>query len=77
MTAALRNFYTVGDVAKMLKVNKRSLQNWSIGGKIPDRREKMSGYRIYTKRDIEKIRKIITRERVRSMIRKSIMKDFK
>lgn len=61
MTAALRNYYTTGDVAKMLKVSKRNLQNWSLAGKIPGRRDSMSGYWVYTKEDVEKIKKIVNK----------------
>lgn len=57
----LRNFYTSGDVAKMLGVSKRNIQNWSEAGKIPARRDSMSNYWIYTKEDVEKIRKIINK----------------
>lgn len=62
MVAALRKFLTSADVAKKLNVPKTNLFAWEVAGKIPKaRRDPMSGYRIYTEADIEKIRKIITK----------------
>lgn len=63
MAAALRKkFLTSADVAKALGVPKTNLFLWELKGKIPKaRRDSMSGYRIYTPADVEKIRKIITK----------------
>jgi DNA-binding transcriptional MerR regulator len=60
--AALRKFLTSADVAKALGVPKTNLFLWEDKGKIPKaRRDSMSGYRIYTREDVEKIRKIINK----------------
>lgn len=58
----LRNFLTSADVVKELRVPKTNLFAWEAAGKIPKaRRDLMSGYRIYTPQDVERIRKIITK----------------
>ncbi len=60
--AALRGYLTSDDVAKRLKVSRKNLFDWEKTGKIPKaKREPMSGYRIYTKADVEKLRKIINK----------------
>ncbi len=62
MVAALRKYLTSADVAKSIKVPKTNLFLWEEKGKIPKaRRDAMSGYRIYTEADVEKIRKIINK----------------
>jgi len=61
---ALRKFLTSADVAKALGVTRKNLFDWEKTGKIPKaRKEKMSGYRIYTPADVEKLRKIIKGEK--------------
>lgn len=51
-------FYTIKDVAEMLKVTTRTLFNWGKTGKVPPaRREPISNYRIYTESDIEELKK--------------------
>jgi len=53
-------FHTVKEVAEALKVDKKSLYRWEAAEKIPKaRRHPMNNYRVYTKDDIEKIKRII------------------
>ena len=48
------------EVAGILGVTRRTLYNWEKVGKIPKtKRDKMSNYRIYTEKDLKKL-KIIT-----------------
>lgn len=58
----LKRFYKVSEVAKILGITTRSLYNWERAGKIPKpRRDPMSNYRLYTREDIEKLKKITGR----------------
>lgn len=53
-------YLTSDDVARELKISKNTLFAWEKANKIPKaKRHPMNRYRIYTKQDIEKIRKII------------------
>lgn len=56
-------FYTVAEVAEMLGVkDRKTLYNWERAKKIPKaRRHPMNNYRVYTKEDVEKIKKIINK----------------
>lgn len=58
----MSQFYTVNDVIRELKISKNTLYNWEAAGKIPKaKRHPMNKYRVYTKDDIEKIKKIVNR----------------
>ena len=58
----LRDFYTRSDVIKELKISKNTLFAWEKAGKIPKaKRDPMSGYRAWTREEIEKIKKIINK----------------
>lgn len=55
-------YFTAGDVAKIFKVTKMTIYRWHAAGKIPKaRRHPMNKYRVYTKEDIEKIKKVVNR----------------
>lgn len=55
-------FYTINEVADMLRMNRKTLYNWEAAGKIPKaRRHPMNNYRVYTKEDVDKIKKIIAK----------------
>ena len=55
-------YYHINDVAKILGVTKRSIYNWEKAGKIPKvKRDRMSHYRIYTEKDIKKLKKLTGR----------------
>lgn len=57
-----KRFYKVREVADILGITTRSLYNWERAGKIPKpRRDPMSNYRLYTKEDLQKLKKITGR----------------
>ncbi|PIQ87196.1 MAG: MerR family DNA-binding transcriptional regulator [Candidatus Omnitrophica bacterium CG11_big_fil_rev_8_21_14_0_20_45_26] len=50
------------DAAKALGVSRRTLMNWEKAGKIPKpSRDQMSNYRIYSIKDVKKLKKITGR----------------
>jgi DNA-binding transcriptional MerR regulator len=52
-------YYRVSEVCKELGIFKNTLYIWERKGKIPKaHRDPMSGWRLYTKEDIKRIRKI-------------------
>lgn len=54
-----RGYYTVSGACAELGIFKNTLYNWERKGKIAKAyRDPMSGWRLYTKDDIEKIKKI-------------------
>ena len=54
--------YNRRETAKILGVSDKTLINWEKAGKIPKpKRDPMSNYRFYTKKDIEKLKKITGR----------------
>ncbi len=54
-----KKYYRVSDVCKILGIFKNTLYNWEKKGKIPKaHRDPMSGWRLYSEEDIEKIKKI-------------------
>ena len=58
----VKRFYKVSDVAEILGITTRSLYNWEKAGKIPKpHRDPMSNYRLYTKEDIENLKKLTGR----------------
>jgi len=55
-------YFTAKEVAEMLNINKMTLYRWESAKKIPKaRRHPMNKYRVYTKEDVDKIKKIINR----------------
>jgi len=55
-------YYTISEACKALGVFKNTLYNWEKKKKIPKaHRDPMSGWRLYTAKDIEKIRRISER----------------
>jgi DNA-binding transcriptional MerR regulator len=64
MALAKVGYYTSADVADALGITKMTLYRWESAKKLtPARRHPMNNYRVYTKKDIEKIKKLITRRR--------------
>jgi len=54
-----RKYYTVSGVCARLGIFKNTLYNWERKGKIPKAyRNPMSGWRLYTKNDIDRIKKL-------------------
>lgn len=53
-----KKFYTTAEICNILGIVKNTLFNWEQAGKIPkSRRDPMNNYRVYTKKDINKLRK--------------------
>jgi len=54
-----KKYYRVSEVCKAVGIFKNTLYNWEKKGKIPKAyRDPMSGWRLYSEKDIEKIRRI-------------------
>lgn len=57
-----RNYYLAQEVAEILGITKRTLWNWEDAGKIPKaKRDPMSGFRLYSEKDLKKLKKITGR----------------
>jgi len=55
-------YHTAQEVADILHINKATLFRWEKAKKIPKaRRHPMNNFRIYTKDDIEKLKKIVNK----------------
>ena len=58
-----KRYYTVSSVCAKLGIFKNTLYNWEKKGKIPKSyREPMSGWKLYTQKDIESLKKISGRK---------------
>jgi excisionase family DNA binding protein len=55
----IQGYYTVKEAAKRLGVSTMTLRRWDKAGKLEIRRHPMNNYRIFTKEDIEQIKKLI------------------
>ena len=54
--------YFIQEVIKILGISKKTYYNWEDAGKIPTpKRDPMSNYRYWTKKDIDKLKKITGR----------------
>jgi len=54
-----KRLYRVSEVCRMLGIFKNTLYNWERKGKIPKaHRDPMSNWRLYSKKDIETIKRI-------------------
>jgi len=54
-----KRYYRVSEVCKALGIFKNTLYNWEKKGKIPKAyRDPMSGWRLYSEKDIDRIKKI-------------------
>lgn len=59
---AEKKFFLVKDVIKVLGICKKTYYNWEKAGKIRKaKRDPMNNYRIYTKQDIKRLKKITGR----------------
>ena len=50
--------YLAGEVAKILGVHRNTLFNWIKSGKIKPRRDKLSGYYYWTKKEVAELKKM-------------------
>lgn len=58
-----KKFYTTAELSNILGVTKNTLFNWERAGKIPKaRRDPMNNYRVYTEKDVKKLKKITGRK---------------
>ena len=63
----------IAEVEKMLGVNRKTLFYWEKVGKIPmAKREKMSNYRVWTKAQVE-----IIKRKAKIMVKLELMKPYK
>jgi len=44
--------WKTGEVARLINITKRTLQNWLESGKIPQPQKDMNGYYIWTEMDV-------------------------
>ena len=57
-----KKYYRISEACKMLGIFKNTLYNWEKKNKIPKaRRDPMSGWRLYSEKDIKNIKKISRR----------------
>ncbi len=55
--------YFIEDVLKALKISRKTYYNWEKAGKIPPaKRDPMSKFRYWMKKDIEQLKKITQRK---------------
>jgi DNA-binding transcriptional MerR regulator len=58
-----KRYYRVSETCKALGIFKNTLYNWEKKGKIPKAyRDPMSGWRLYSQKDINRIKKITGRK---------------
>lgn len=58
-----KRYYRVSEVCKALGIFKNTLYNWERKGKIPKAyRDPMSRWRLYSEKDIDRIRRISGRK---------------
>ncbi len=58
-----KKFYTTNEVCNILGIVKNTLFNWESAGKIPKaRRDPMNNYRVYTGKEVKKLKKITGRK---------------
>ncbi len=51
----LKDYLTVGEAAAFLGVSPTTLRNWDRSGKLKAHRHPFNGYRLYQRRDLERI----------------------
>lgn len=55
----LSDYMTIKEAAEYLGVNPMTLRRWDAAGKIKTKRHPMNNYRLYRRKDLEKILKEI------------------
>lgn len=50
---------TIGEAAGLLQVSEMTLRRWDKAGKFRARRHPMNGYRVYSRAEVERLRKQI------------------
>lgn len=51
---------TIKEAAKVLGISEQTLRRWDKAGKFRARRHPINGYRLYTQRQLDKMRSLIT-----------------
>ena len=51
----LENYLTVKDAAAFLGISPSTLRNWDRKGKLKARRHPINGYRLYERRDLQRL----------------------
>ncbi len=49
------HYMTIGEAAEYLGVCPNTLRNWGASGKLKERRHPMNGYRLYTKKELDRL----------------------
>lgn len=57
----MKDYITVIEAAKILGVNPETMRRWDRAGKLRAKRNPMNNYRLYSVKDIDKLKKRIER----------------
>ena len=68
------NFYTVKDVLKKAGITRPTLYKWLREGKIPEVMRDRNNFRLFTKKDIEKI--LAYKNLIRKPLKKMLLNSF-
>ena len=60
----MEQYYTIHKVSKLLGVSTQTLRNWDKNGKLKPHHTTESGYRYYSREDLNKFMKIPMKERI-------------
>lgn len=54
-----QDYYKVGDVCKLLKINEKTYRNWENAGRFPKaRRNPVSGYRVFNEEELKELQRL-------------------
>jgi excisionase family DNA binding protein len=57
--AKLEEFLTVNQAAEHLGVSASTLRNWDRAGKLKARRHPINGYRLYSRRELDRVLRLL------------------
>ena len=55
--------YSIGEIAKMLRISRESLRNWEAQGLIPKPNRRPTDIRSYSDEDIEAIKEMLSQKK--------------
>ena len=55
MESPEREFLTISEACKLLRVSPNTLRSWGAAGKIDEYRHPMNNYRLYKSKDVESV----------------------